>query len=67
VDDYVVDLQFKDISGEINNTYYGLDFDNEAGHRGAHWGGLTASQITVTRGGNDVLISQVRVRIWRIQ
>ena len=67
VDDYVVDLQFKDSSGALHNTYYGLNHDDIDGKYGAHWGGLTASQITVTRGFEDLLVSQVRVRIWRIQ
>ncbi len=66
-DDYVVDLQFKDASGAINNTYYGLTFDDINGQWGAHWSGLTDSAIDVTRAAQDNTVSQVRARIWRTE
>lgn len=67
VDDYVVDLQFKDGSGAVHNSWYGQAYDDISGVFGAHWHKLTTSSINVSRGQDDVLVTRVRVRIWRIE
>jgi hypothetical protein len=70
VDNYVVDLWFKEIDGAghgINNHGYGTDTTQTAvtdDRRGAHWHGLTSTQIKVTRMKDDNFADQIRVRIW---
>ena len=68
VDNYVVDLQFKDEAGNINNWYYGGDRYHDAYgevvQEGAYWTYLTTSSITVTRNLNDTQARWTRVRIW---
>lgn len=66
VDNYVVDVQFKDAGG-VHQAYYGWDHDDLAGDKGAYWGGLTTTSIYVWRAANDLGVVQVRVRIWRIE
>lgn len=65
VDNYVVDMQFKDTDGSngINNTYYGMAFLADSG-RGATWNKLTTTTITVYRNNDDTFADQVRIRIW---
>jgi len=66
VDNYVVDLQFKDFAGAIHNKYMGSQYwklENQHWD-GAYWHHLTTSNIKVSRGQTDDAIDQVRVRIW---
>jgi hypothetical protein len=61
-DNYVVDLQFKNISGEVHNYLYGAM--TWAEYLGAWWEDLTSTQITVQRMTDDEWVYQIRVRIW---
>jgi hypothetical protein len=61
-DNYVVDLQFKNISGEVHNYLYGAM--TWAEYLGAWWEDLTNTQITVQRMTDDEWVYQIRVRIW---
>jgi hypothetical protein len=69
-DDYVVDLQFKDVGGSwgINNSRMGGDNwvtpDKGDGHSGAYWQHLTNTYIHVYRQVDDTEADQIRVRIW---
>jgi hypothetical protein len=69
VDDYVVDVQFKSSSAlyAVHQQYYGMNHDDMGGFKGAYWCKLTTSGINVVRGGADLDVEQVRVRIWRIE
>ena len=63
--DYVVDLQFKDVEVYgVNQRFYGgaptVAFDP-----GAYWKGLNGSQVSIYRQSSAPHIDQVRVRIWR--
>ena len=72
-DDYVVDMQYRTNSGDVNQRYYGgADFGVKAfnGARnddrvGAYWRSLTNSTITLFRRAEDSYAASVRVRIWR--
>ncbi len=77
VDDYVVDLQFKDIENYgINNVAIGSEgtLDNDHTHdefpsyhysyRGACWTNLTTSTIKVVRAAEDAEADGIRIRIW---
>jgi hypothetical protein len=65
VDNYVVDLQFKDTNGTlgVNQHFYGMAFYYNEG-RGASWSKLTSTTITVARIHDDIFADQVRIRIW---
>ena len=64
MDNYVVDLQFKEtvIIG-VNSIGYGR-FYYEGGWYGASYYDLTTTSITVIRATNDWYAPEVRVRIW---
>lgn len=66
VDEYVVDLQFKDDDGwGINNIGIGgVYFRNNDSYRGAYWRSLTSNEIKVYRHSDDIWADKVRVRIW---
>jgi hypothetical protein len=69
-DNYVVDLQFKETPAAtygVHQHFYGMDYDDIQGSRGAYWYWLTTSTITVYVGPSTTNINQVRVRIWRIE
>ena len=68
VDDYVVDLQFKDTEGSpplmgIHNQGTGCDADG-ASIRGVFWRSLTNTSIGICRCVSDSRAAQFRVRIW---
>jgi hypothetical protein len=70
-DDYLVDLQFKDTTGNpplmgIHNYGYGCDTDG-VNYRGAFWRSLTSTSIVVCRCLSDDRVGEVRVRIWVYQ
>jgi len=82
VDDYVVDLQFKDVDGVwgINNVGMGSDkwFAGWSGdwfgfvtydyhNSGACWTNLTSTSIKVVRQAHDAEADQIRVRIWVVK
>ena len=64
VDNYVVDLQFKDtvMGFGVNTLGYGRFYFG--GWGGASYYQLTTTSIMVTRGSSDPYAPQVRVRIW---
>src|SRR4030042_2370387 len=63
--DYVVDLQFKDVEVYgVNQRFYG-GAPEGAFDPGAYWKGLNGSQVCVRRQSSAPHIDQVRVRIWR--
>ena len=67
IDNYVVDLTFKNSSGGIHNLSMGGDnyhFADEWTQAGAYWRGLTASNIEVFRNDDAASIYKVRIRIW---
>ncbi len=67
-DNYIVDVQFKSSGGHgVNHWFYGIDYDNNGEIWGAAWHNLTATSISVYRGGDDTNVAQVRVRIWRTE
>jgi hypothetical protein len=81
-DDYVVDLQFKDVDGVwgINNSGMGSDkwFADWSGdwfgfvsyiyhYSGACWTNLTSTSIMVVRQAYDTEADQIRVRIWVVK
>jgi BNR repeat-like domain len=62
--DYVVDLQFKDLdSYGVNQRFYGGGPSAE--EAGAYWKGLNGSQVSVYRQSSAPHIDQVRIRLWR--
>lgn len=74
-DHYVVDLQSRNsfpdsvVGGGVNQVNYGGDsFMNQPvgpiEFRGVNWLGLTSKQVQVSRGSDDVIAEEVRVRIW---
>ncbi|MHC4624358.1 MAG: hypothetical protein ACYS4W_10715, partial [Planctomycetota bacterium] len=64
VDNYVVNMQFKDpVVIGVNNFAYGR-FYYEGHWYGASYYDLTTTSIRVTRGSADIYAPQVRVRIW---
>ncbi len=71
-DDYIVDLQFKDLDngmGVNQRCYGGCDFRaNDTPYvdtkQGAYWRKLTRTNIEVGRRTDDHFADQVRVRIW---
>lgn len=65
VDNYVVDMQFKNTTGVagINRVFAGGDHYYDL-YLGANWRNLTSSSIQVVRNGDDVLVNQIRIRIW---
>jgi len=72
IDDYVVDMQYRNDSSGVNQRYYGgVDVGthppprNNANDRvGAYWRSLTTSTITVYRRPEDIYAESVRIRIW---
>ncbi|HMN58791.1 MAG TPA: hypothetical protein PJ988_00420 [Anaerolinea sp.] len=72
VNDYVVDMQYKDGAGDINLRYYsgndfGLkSFDGTVNNDrvGAYWCSLTTTTITYFRRAEDTYAAQVRFRFW---
>ena len=62
VNNYVVDLQFKDGSN-ITNAGFGGDNDGPGG-RGAIWQNLTTTQIEICFWYGDVALDAIRARIW---
>jgi hypothetical protein len=63
VDDYVVDLQFRSESKTVNQFAFG---GMEEFSEGAFWHSLTDSSITIERVSSDILLSEFRVRIWKL-
>ena len=69
-DNYVVDMQFKETPAAaygVHQGFYGMDYDDIQGSRGAYWYWLGTSTIQVYVGPSTTSINQVRVRIWRIE
>ncbi len=70
-DNYVVDMQFKDTVAPnpygVHQNFYGGDYDDIQGSRGAYWYWLDTSTIKVYVGTSESDINEVRVRIWRIE
>ncbi|NOZ49520.1 MAG: hypothetical protein GXP37_05640 [Chloroflexi bacterium] len=72
IDDYVVDMQYRNRSNGVNQRYYGgTDFGTQAApgasvndRVGAYWRSLTTSTITVYRRPEDLYADAVRIRIW---
>ncbi len=70
--DFLVDLQFKNSIGLINNTGYGgyevtYGLSLDYGHRmGAYWQALDENTITITRRADEPYIELARVRIWTL-
>jgi hypothetical protein len=64
VDDYVVDMIFKDQTG-INIIGFGGDEGDYI--RGASWYGLTNQEIDVHRSKDDHVVDQIRIRIWVVK
>lgn len=66
--DYYIDLQFKHNGAyAIHQLFYGGDQDYNAGFgfiHGAWIGSFDDSHISVSRGRDDSVVNQVRVRIW---
>jgi hypothetical protein len=66
VDEYVVDMQFKDTNPYGNGIHNygsgGIEFDGY--YLGAYWRNLTTTSISVLRWGDDLFADQVRIRIW---
>jgi len=66
VDNYVVDMQFKDTDG----VPWGINIRGHGDHNffgdyvGGHWHSLTTTTIRVCRLINDTFADQIRVRIW---
>ena len=67
VDDYLVDMQFKDAGGfGVNQAFYGgTDLSITDNRVGAYWRSLNASSISFYRRPEDAYAKQVRVRIFR--
>jgi hypothetical protein len=68
-DDFVVDLQFKQVGGVgVNQQSYGGDTYFEYGsiqtYAGAYWRALDNRSVVVQRMPDDTAADQVRVRIW---
>jgi len=62
--DYVVDLQFKDIEVYgVNHRFYGGGLSTY--DQGGYWKGLNGSQVSAYRQNNPPHIDQMRVRIWK--
>lgn len=73
VDDYFVNLEFRYLSdGEgapgVHNTGMGCDTSGSVGNeeRGAEIYGLSSSTVNVWVGIEDMLVDEIRVRIWRV-
>ncbi len=70
--DFVVDLQFKDSVGFINNAGYGgyevtYGLSPDYGHRmGAYWQALDEDSVVITRRAEEPYIKQARLRIWTL-
>jgi hypothetical protein len=65
VENYVVDLTCRRISGGAGINNWGLGGDvNSPDEYGAWWTNLTTTSIALHRGDNDTDCPQVRVRIW---
>ena len=71
-DDYVVDLQFRDLSAfglGVHHYYYGgnryYDDSDQQINYGVYWRNLAYNSIQVKRMADDVWAPEVRVRIWR--
>ena len=67
IENYVVDLTFKNAYGRIHNSSIGGDsyhFADEWTQEGASWSELTSSSIQVLRMNDDWLAYRVRIRIW---
>jgi hypothetical protein len=73
VNNYVVDVEFKDPDGQLAVHQAGLGGDfldppravAATAEHGAHWQRLTNSTIEVVRQQYDPYVGQVRVRIWQ--
>jgi hypothetical protein len=65
INDYVVDMQFRDDgANKVNQIYFG---SRDADSVGTYWSNLTASTIRVDRCSSDVNCEEIRVRIWKIE
>jgi len=69
--DYVVDLQLRDLNDNlgVNQVGYGGDVWDDGAKatveaHGAYWSHLSGRSITVKRNADDVAADEVRVRIW---
>ena len=66
VDNYVVDMQFKDTDGGgwgVNTMGIGL-YEYGGDYKGAAWENLSTSSILVYRASDDPFADQIRIRIW---
>jgi len=74
VSDYLVDLLFRSTSNGVNRRFYGgVDIGvndppalNENDRVGAYWSNLSTSTISVHRRPDDIYVTKVRIRIWRM-
>ncbi len=67
---YVVDIQFKDENGRLNNMYDGREifWDNilqELTFYGGHWNNLDDTWIFITTWQRFNMVTEARVRIWK--
>lgn len=70
-DEYIVDLQFKNLGGlGTNNCGYGTDTYYKGGtvltEKGAAWRNLTDKNVILFRLEDDECADQIRVRIWKV-
>ncbi len=61
---YLVDFQFKNSAGVINQHNYGMNQDSNGNKIGAYWCNLEDTSIKVVRAPQDTSVVQGRVRIW---
>lgn len=63
---YLVDFQFKDSSGDINQHNYGTNLVSVSPENriGAYWSNLTDTSIKLVRAPQDASAVQSRLRIW---
>jgi hypothetical protein len=70
-DDYVVDLQFKDLNATLNigvhNFAIGMLYPSVTESWGGYWRNLTSTKITIQRAVDDLRCDEFRVRIWVVQ
>ncbi len=69
VDNYVVDMQFKDPPGEETSGIHNRAFGSHCCLEGATYHLLTTTSITVTdrRSAGTIFATRIRIRIWRYE
>jgi hypothetical protein len=67
LDDYVVDVQFRDPGGlGVHQLGFGGDRAGAATQTGGGWSGFSASALQLQRAAQDTQASEMRARLWRI-